>query len=516
MIWKIAKKEFLLNLMTFKFAVGTIVCVVLTAVFMPVLVSGYQQRLKDYNENVVANEAELRKVKVYKNISPTIYRPPTVLSVFGEGIEKQLVDSTKIKLNDVPEMSAASGEVNPYLSIYPTLDVALIVKIVTSILALLVAYDVISGERERGTLKLILSNTAARYHVLLAKLLAGLMTLVVPLTIAFIVGLLILLFSSMVDLTGSDWARIGLMYLASLVFIAAMYNFGLLFSCLTKGSATSLMFVLLFWVVFVIVIPNGSLYLAGQLRPFESREKIDGQIQSLWERYESEVSEFAKTLPPGGGCTQELGAFGQVYELFCSDDFIERNQKKLAFTEPLKIKYTNQISQVQQKYYNSLIEQKHLADNIARISPIFLYDNVVSVLSGTDFGGLKDFTQTVQTHRTKIIKYIRSKTENFSSPLYFTTSKESDWEEWGKYSEAVAKGQTVADRIKVRQARMDWVKKRAKNIQPIDLQDLPPSVYKTGVVKSLQRALFDLVLLVFSNVLFFALSFVAFLSYDVR
>jgi len=27
MIWKIAKKEFLLDLMTFKFAVGTIVCV---------------------------------------------------------------------------------------------------------------------------------------------------------------------------------------------------------------------------------------------------------------------------------------------------------------------------------------------------------------------------------------------------------------------------------------------------------------------------------------------------------
>jgi len=26
MIWKIAKKEFLLNLMTFKFAVGTMLC----------------------------------------------------------------------------------------------------------------------------------------------------------------------------------------------------------------------------------------------------------------------------------------------------------------------------------------------------------------------------------------------------------------------------------------------------------------------------------------------------------
>ncbi len=37
MIYQVAKKEFLLNLMTFKFAVGVIVCVVLTAVFTLVL-----------------------------------------------------------------------------------------------------------------------------------------------------------------------------------------------------------------------------------------------------------------------------------------------------------------------------------------------------------------------------------------------------------------------------------------------------------------------------------------------
>jgi hypothetical protein len=53
------KKEFLLNMMTFKFAVGTILCVVLMAVFMPVLATDYQQRLKTYNKNVADNEAEL-------------------------------------------------------------------------------------------------------------------------------------------------------------------------------------------------------------------------------------------------------------------------------------------------------------------------------------------------------------------------------------------------------------------------------------------------------------------------
>jgi len=37
MIWKLAKKDLLLYLMTFKFAVGTIVCVLLTVALMPAL-----------------------------------------------------------------------------------------------------------------------------------------------------------------------------------------------------------------------------------------------------------------------------------------------------------------------------------------------------------------------------------------------------------------------------------------------------------------------------------------------
>jgi len=35
MIWKIAKKEFLLNLMTFKFALRATICFVLRVLFMP-------------------------------------------------------------------------------------------------------------------------------------------------------------------------------------------------------------------------------------------------------------------------------------------------------------------------------------------------------------------------------------------------------------------------------------------------------------------------------------------------
>jgi hypothetical protein len=76
MIWKIAAKEFLLNLMTFKFVVGTILCIVLVAVFVPVLAEDYRQRLQQYDERVADNEAKLRQVKAYRVLTPTVYRRP--------------------------------------------------------------------------------------------------------------------------------------------------------------------------------------------------------------------------------------------------------------------------------------------------------------------------------------------------------------------------------------------------------------------------------------------------------
>jgi hypothetical protein len=112
MTWKIAKKDFLLNIMTFKFAVGTIVSVVLIAIFIPVLVSDYQQRLEVYNRNVADNEGELRKVKVYKNVSPTIYRPPAILAVFSGGIAKQLVNSAQYYMGNPPISSFVATKRN--------------------------------------------------------------------------------------------------------------------------------------------------------------------------------------------------------------------------------------------------------------------------------------------------------------------------------------------------------------------------------------------------------------------
>ncbi len=495
MIWKIAKKEFLLNLMTFKFAVGTIICVVLTAVFMPILAKDYQRRLEDYNENVAANEAELRKVKVYKNITPTAYRPPNVLSVFGEGLEKQLGQSARIELGGVSEISATSTGGNPFLSIFPTLDVTLILKVVMSILALLVAYNTISGEREQGTLKLILSGTIARYQVLLGKLLAGLVTLIVPVTSAFIMGLLILQYFPMVSLSGADWTRIGLMYLVSLIFISVMYNVGLLFSCLMRRASISLVLGLFAWVVFVVVIPNGSVYLANYLRPIEAKEKMDAQVRDLREQANNEIQDLTKTLRTGGNQGFAMGAFRGIFIVYCEKALMDDYKKEYTLSEPVKLKCADKIFEVQQQYLSGLMKQKHLARTIAQISPITLYESLMSALAGTDLASFEHFRNRVKLHTNEVIEYIRSETDNFSLPSYFTQCKEEDYEEGKKWD----------------------YDKLLEQSSPLNLQDLPRfSCGPERLTKALPRITTHILLLVFINAIFFTLSFVAFLKYDVR
>ena len=520
MIWKIARKEFLLNLMTFKFAVGMVVCVVLISVFMPILVNDYHQKLKDYNENVAANEAELRKVKVYKNITPTVYRLPNVLSVFGGGVDEQLDNFEKIDIDQVSGIGTTISQTNTLLSVFPALDVALIFKIVVSILALLMAYDVISGEKEQGTLKLMLSGTTARHQVLLGKLVAGLMTLVVPVTAAFLVGLLALLPSRMVSLTGVQWFCIALMYFASLVFVAAIFNLGLLLSCLSKSSATSLVFGLFLWLFLAAILPNSSAYVASRFRPIESPEELSGKLKVVTDQRGREIKELTRDIKEDGSETESNapGAFGHAYSMLCNKSFINYHRKEYPVTEPVKIRYVDKLLSVKEMHMNDLMRQKQLAETIARASPIVLYENLMSVLAGTDSGGSKRFKEDVRAYRNEVADYIRSKTENFTSTSYFTPCKEGDYEKlMEKYYKPILEAKDQEKRAELYKAAMTLYTQMAKETPSLDLQDFPKFTYRPrSIAQTLREAIPTLGLLVIAGILFFSLSFVAFLRYDVR
>jgi len=166
--------------------------------------------------------------------------------------------------------------------------------------------------------------------------------------------------------------------------------------------------------------------------------------------------------------------------------------------EPVRIRYADRIWEVRNDNLKTMWKQRQLADNLSRISPIFSYESAMSILAGTDLASFQYFVGRAKAYRNQIVEYIRSKTNNFSSTSYFTTCSREDALEYEK----------------------DWGAKSARDAKnpplPLKLEDLPPCTYRLGLAESVQRAIPDLVLLIFANVLFFTLSFVAFMKGDVR
>ncbi|MBA7627430.1 hypothetical protein ES703_34892 [subsurface metagenome] len=282
------------------------------------------------------------------------------------------------------------------------------------------------------------------------------------------------------------------MYLASLIFISAMYNIGLLFSCLANRPAISLILGLFFWVVCVVVIPNASVYTATRIRPLQPKAKTDGQIGLLRSEFRGQRSYLSGTR------SDPAGAFGNSYVRACDVTCFESGREIYPVMEPLRIRYADRIWEVRNGYLKTIWKQRHLADNLSRISPMFSYENATSILAGTDLASFQYFVTGAKAYRNQIVEYIRSKTDNFSSPSFFTTCSREDALEYEK----------------------DWGDKRARDAKnpplPLKLEDLPPCIYQLDLAESVRRAIPDLALLVFANVLFFALSFVAFMKGDVR
>ncbi len=156
----------------------------------------------------------------------------------------------------------------------------------------------------------------------------------------------------------------------------------------------------------------------------------------------------------------------------------------------------------------------------SKISPIALYENIISALAGTDIANAQFFTTKAKNYRNEVINYIKSETGNFSSSSYFTQIGKEDaitYEESCKRFFAAKKKAELAKTTPGFTSFGEFFNSVKAKIRPLALKGCPRFIYSTeNIGKILQRIIPDLTLLVFMNALLFALSFIVFLKYDVR
>jgi len=156
----------------------------------------------------------------------------------------------------------SSRGTNWWLRPFEVVDWAFIVRYAVSFLAIALTYNAISGERESGTLRLLLAGPLPRAHVVIAKYLAHLISLLAAVAVGALVSLLMLGLSGVVALSGHIALLYALFLGVTAVYASVFLLLGLAASAATGRSATSLVSLVLIWALLIVIVPQTSRLIA--------------------------------------------------------------------------------------------------------------------------------------------------------------------------------------------------------------------------------------------------------------
>ena len=262
-------KEIHNHILSFRFVVTSLLLLIVVPATVLVLTNDYVRQLDDYSRRQVEIERYLERYAHFNRLGNIVQptQPPVPFMTLIRGLSADV------------DMSAFDND--PLPVVFPLLDLTFIVAILFSLAALVFTYDSVSGEREDGTLKLMLANGLPRAKILLGKIVGGMATLLIPFLISTAVGLFIILLNPRVDWKGADFGALGGIFLGIVVYLGLFTALGTLISTRHRSSASSIMTSLFVWVLAVLVVPNLSPYAASFLRPAPSSTKVNREVFRL-------------------------------------------------------------------------------------------------------------------------------------------------------------------------------------------------------------------------------------------
>ncbi len=273
--------------------------------------------------------------------------------------EKYLPNAVTFSAWNVFGFANKSGSANPHLARYDELSWAFAIALLVGFVSLLFTFDAVSGEKESKTLALTLANPVSRGTLLFGKYASAVISVLALLLPAVLVGLLILIVSGAVGWTWTLAAETAAVLLAAALLAAAMSAFGLLCSVLARGSNVSLLLALTVWLLFAIVIPNSSGFLAKKVFPVEKAESVQTRVSQAFD-------DLNKAAPPGSWMMNSSNPFLPQHELRAN-----LMRKRMAAEKAIR-----------DDYYRAMFRQFEKTRRLTAFSPVAAFEYLAEAAVG--------------------------------------------------------------------------------------------------------------------------------------
>ena len=456
MFFLLIRKELLDQLLSLRFAMACVICLVIMLSSTFVLTKDYKEALADYRTNTVMHKNEIEESQDFTWGGIKLDKPLNPMQIFFKGVDRDL--TTTAQVSGLREAQfEADYEGNPVSFLFPSIDLQFFIGIVMSLLALAFSYDAVAGEKELGTLKLLMSYSVPRDQVLLSKWIGGYLALIMPFLLAVLSGLVVVVLFPTVELRALHWQSLGLILLVSMLYLSAMYSLGLFVSARTQLASTAITVLLMIWVLIVLILPNTAPYIADQVaavRSFVLVEKQKSQIgRDEEERLNREVEEWAEANPD----VPQWDGFAWWSK------WTKLNMERLE-------RLVDSQKKVNKQYQKQMEEQVRLAQYLSRLSPLASFVYAATDLAGTGVQDRNRFMDQLPVYRKTV--------SLFGQQSWVDAAERGDWDSRTTegYPQFVYEEPVVSDRI-------NWL---------------------------------DILILGMWNVIFFMGAYLSFLRYDVK
>ncbi len=474
MICHIMRKEILENLVGLRFMLSLVLIVCLFTASGLVFTGEYSEQLQDYwketNKNLSALSEQTSKLYELAFYQQEIYRKPKPLTLCAEGFEKSLPNSFKFNAfrSDLP---GVKGQSNFTVSHFSDIDWVFVISVVLSFTAMVFTYDRICGEKQAGTLRLMLAGAIPRYKILIGKYCGAIITLGIPLIIGLLVNLIIVVSSKDIVVDGGMWLKIFVIFLLSFLYLSIFVLLGIFISSRTGRSANCMVTLLLVWVGLVILIPSFGRIISDAAYKMPTPAELEKRLDES----DDLISQNAQN-----------GKYGPNSQNMTNDP------KAFHVNPPARARYDNAEqdarNRVTEEHHTKMIAQAYAGRNYTCISPTVIYQRASEAIASTGINHSVNLYRQIRQYQVNLKEYIRSKDSEDPDSLHLLSPN----------TNAVRMWKTISHK-------------------PVDFDTVPKFVERDlGLGESLQLAIWDIGLLVLFNLVFFTAAFVSFLRYDVR
>lgn len=409
-VWMVARRELIDQLTSMRFLVIALLVVGLTPLAVYVGARDYINRLQDFSRlsaerQALASGPAGKAIKGYDDpwtpendlLVLRVLRPPELMSALVRGLDGALPQYWDFSSAGHSEGPPATRP-RRLIDALGQMDLEFLIRVVLGLLAVLLAFDAVAGEKESGTLRMALSQPISRSAFLAGKLVGGVISITVPLVAAFLTGLISGQLFGLDLLKNSDLARVGLLAITASIYLWGFYSLGLLVSSSFGSQKTTLVVLLVVWVCSVLALPPVSTLLARAVVPVPAIQTVEARKRALADDLQRE-------------CETALGRVynqvtGQPEDAVNSGPYYKNKTAVDSKIGPILLEYLNRrrrnLDGLDRDADRRATRQNTVANGIMILSPAAAFANAAANLAGTGDTCRVSWAAAIQRHETEL------------------------------------------------------------------------------------------------------------------